>query len=63
MADSVLDTYEDWHDFTSWPQVPGAVSYQKLAVRRATRGKPELLVHFAALMIYAQQCKNIYRYI
>lgn len=38
VADSVLDTYEDWHDFTSWPQVPGAVSYQKLAVRQ---GDPE----------------------
>jgi predicted P-loop ATPase len=37
-ADGVLSTYADWKDFTSWPQVPGAVSYQKLAVRQ---GDPE----------------------
>ena len=34
MADQILATYEDWHDFTSWPQVPGAVSYQKLAMKQ-----------------------------
>lgn len=33
-ADSILSTYEDWHDFTSWPQVPGATSYQKLAMKQ-----------------------------
>lgn len=33
-ADKVLATYADWHDFTSWPQVPGAVSYQKLAMKQ-----------------------------
>ena len=34
MADQVLAAYTDWHDFTSWPQVPGAVSYQKLAMKQ-----------------------------
>lgn len=34
MADQILATYTDWHDFTSWPQVPGAVSYQKLAMKQ-----------------------------
>lgn len=39
VADSVLGTYADWHDLTSWPQVPGSdVPYQKLAVRQ---GDPE----------------------
>lgn len=39
VADSVLGTYTDWHDLTSWPQVPGSdVPYQKLAVRQ---GDPE----------------------
>lgn len=33
-ADMVLGTYADWHDYTSWPQVPGAVSYQKLAMKQ-----------------------------
>lgn len=33
-ADNVLNTYTDWRDFTSWPQVPGVVSYQKLAVKQ-----------------------------
>ncbi|MCD7743995.1 MAG: virulence-associated E family protein [Lachnospiraceae bacterium] len=37
-ADGVLNTYTDWHDMSSWPQVPGAVSYQKLAVKQ---GNPE----------------------
>ena len=37
-VDYLLSTYEDWRDFTSWPQVPGAVSYKKLAVRQ---GDPE----------------------
>lgn len=34
MADQILAAHEDWHDFTSWPQVPGAVSYQKLAMKQ-----------------------------
>ena len=38
-ADGVLDCYTDWRDFTSWPQVPGAVSYQKLATKQ---GDPEM---------------------
>ena len=37
-ADAVLGSYTDWRDFSSWPQVPGAVSYQKLAVKQ---GEPE----------------------
>lgn len=37
-VDKVLESYTDWHDTTSWPQVPGAVSYQKLA---AKQGDPE----------------------
>lgn len=34
VADSVLASYTDWRDFSSWPQVPGAVSYQKLAMKQ-----------------------------
>jgi hypothetical protein len=37
-VDLVLGTYADWHDTTSWPQVPGAVSLPKLA---AKQGDPE----------------------
>lgn len=38
-ADTILGTYADWHDLSSWPQVPGAdTPYQKLAVRQ---GDPE----------------------
>ncbi len=33
-ADKVLGTYKDWHDLTSWPVVPGANSYQKLAMKQ-----------------------------
>ena len=33
-ADMVLGTYKDWRNYTSWPQVPGAVSYQKLAMKQ-----------------------------
>ena len=33
-ADFLLGTYVDWHDFQSWPQVPNAVSYQKLAMKQ-----------------------------
>lgn len=33
-VDMVLGTYADWHDVTSWPQVPGAVSHQALAVKQ-----------------------------
>ncbi len=33
-ADFLLSTYVDWHDFMSWPQVPNAVSYQKLAMKQ-----------------------------
>lgn len=37
-ADGVLGTYTDWRDFNQWPQVPGAVSYQRMAVKQ---GDPE----------------------
>lgn len=37
-ADALLATYQDWHDLASWPVVPGATSYQKLA---AKQGDPE----------------------
>lgn len=33
-ADFLLSTYADWRDYTSWPQVPNAVSYQKLAMKQ-----------------------------
>ena len=33
-ADFLLSTYTDWHDYMSWPQVPNAVSYQKLAMKQ-----------------------------
>lgn len=34
-ADSILSTYTDWHDYTSWPQVPGSENtYRKLAARQ-----------------------------
>ena len=33
-ADFLLSTYTNWHDFLSWPQVPNAVSYQKLAMKQ-----------------------------
>ena len=33
-ADGVLNSYTDWRDFSSWPQVPGAVSYQRLATKQ-----------------------------
>lgn len=38
-ADSWLATYQNWHDWMEWPQVPGsATNYQKLAVKQ---GDPE----------------------
>ncbi|MBR4719766.1 MAG: virulence-associated protein E [Lachnospiraceae bacterium] len=37
-ADGILATYKDWHNYDEWPQVPGALSYQKLAVKQ---GDPE----------------------
>ena len=33
-ADYILSSYTDWRDFSSWPQVPGAVSYQRLATKQ-----------------------------
>jgi predicted P-loop ATPase len=33
-ADFLLSTYVDWHNYLSWPQVPNAVSYQKLAMKQ-----------------------------
>lgn len=37
-VDDVLNSYKDWHNWAERPQVPGAVSYQKLAVKQ---GDPE----------------------
>ena len=33
-ADSILGTYADWHNTSSWPQIPGVAPYQKLAVKQ-----------------------------
>ena len=33
-ADNILNSYTNWQDFSSWPQVPGAVSYKKLAMKQ-----------------------------
>ena len=33
-VDGLLDTYEDWRDFASWPAIPGAVSPARLAVKQ-----------------------------
>ena len=37
-ADGILGQYADWQDCTAWPQVPGALSLPKLAVKQ---GDPE----------------------
>lgn len=37
-VDTLLGTYEDWRDYTSWPVVPGAVNPVRLA---AKQGDPE----------------------
>ena len=33
-ADWVLGRYTEWRDITQWPQVPGAVPYQKMALKQ-----------------------------
>lgn len=33
-ADFLLGTYTDWRNYLCWPQVPNAVSYQKLAAKQ-----------------------------
>lgn len=33
-ADFLLGTYTDWRNYLSWPQVPNAISYQKLAAKQ-----------------------------
>lgn len=33
-VDGLLDTYEDWRDFASWPAIPGAVSPARLAAKQ-----------------------------
>ncbi len=33
-ADGMLGLYADWHDYTSWPAVPGAVSPARLAAKQ-----------------------------
>jgi len=37
-ADGILGTYEDWHDMTTWPALPGQAQFTKLAVKQ---GDPE----------------------
>lgn len=37
-ANGLLAKYDDWTDCTAWPQVPGALSLPKLAVKQ---GDPE----------------------
>jgi predicted P-loop ATPase len=37
-ADKVLESYTNWRDCTSWPQVPGVAPYQRQAVKQ---GDPE----------------------
>ena len=32
-VDKLLASYDDWHDVTEWPQVPGYFNYKKLATR------------------------------
>lgn len=34
VADRMLESYTDWRDWGEWPQVPGSVSYQRLAVKQ-----------------------------
>ena len=38
-ADAMLKMYADWTDFSSWPQVPGAVSYPRQSVTFAMPDK------------------------
>ena len=46
-ADFLLSTYTDWHDYMSWPQVPNAVSYAKLAMKQGDPlEKPGIVVAF-----------------
>ena len=46
-VDSVLATYADWHNWAERPQVPGAVNFQKLAVRQGDpESKPGLIGAF-----------------
>ena len=33
-ADGLLATYDDWHDYTAWPVVPGAIAPARLAARQ-----------------------------
>lgn len=37
-VDGLLDTYADWHDYASWPQVPGTASPARAATKQ---GDPE----------------------
>lgn len=46
-VDKVLATYADWHNWAERPQVPGAINYQKLAVRQGDpESKPGLIGAF-----------------
>ena len=40
-ANGLLAQYEDWRDCTTWPQVPGALSLPKLAVKQDIRSLNE----------------------
>lgn len=37
-SDGILATYDDWHDMTTWPALPGQAQFTKLAVKQ---GDPE----------------------
>lgn len=46
-ADMLLGQYRNWKDFSEWPEVPGAVAYQALAVRQGEpTDKPGLVGAF-----------------
>ena len=46
-ADGLLATYPDWHDYASWPQVPGAQSPARLAAKQGDPlGKPGVVGAF-----------------
>ena len=60
-VDKVLESYTDWHDTTSWPQVPGAVSYQKLAAKQGETRKasPALWARSAGPTMYSGKSAGV----
>lgn len=49
-ADGLLATYPDWHDYASWPQVPGAQSPARLAAKQGDPlGKPGVVGAFCRI--------------